>query len=298
MGWKSTYDSKVDPSGIKQNFTNINLSVHCCRYWKLTEWDYTNLSFPFWRLYYNTVDGASIHYKHQNIDLNAQKVVLIPPYTSFSTSLKNNQTERLSGNRIESVDELKILPQLGMVDHFFIHFNLGFQYDSIAPQFFVFDISKELNEELTTIRHSIIHTYEQINYQQSLQLYTLILKLVSKIDSSEWIGKTHDKRVVKVIEFIDVHYNENLTNEALANLAAMASNSFLRLFKKAMGVTLQRYLQKVRIEKALLEMHNSSMSIEQIALLCGFADRHHFSKVFKQVVGMPPGIFRQQKTYR
>ena len=93
-------------------------------------------------------------------------------------------------------------------------------------------------------------------------------------------------------------YAKTLMNDDLAAQAAMAPNSFLRLFRTEMGLTLQRYVQKVRIEKALMEMHNTNMSIEQIAMECGFSDRHHFSKVFKQVTGMPPGQFRQQKTYR
>ena len=298
MGWKSIYDSKVDPSGIKQHFTGINLTIHCCRYWKLAEWDYSNLSFPFWRLYYNSIEGASIQYKLTHVELNPSKVILIPPYTSFSTSLKNSHTERLSGNRIETVEELKILPKLGMIDHLFIHFNLGFQLDHLEPGFYVFDVNEARYLEIETIRHSIINSVEHLNSQQSLQVYALIIGLLACIDQNKWTVKNHDKRVIKVIEYIGEHYAETLMNEDLAAQVAMAPNSFLRLFKTEMGLTLQRYVQKVRIEKALMEMHNSNMSIEQIAIECGFSDRHHFSKVFKQVIGMPPGRFRQLKTYR
>ena len=298
MGWKSVYDSKIDPSGIKQHFTDINLKIDCCRYWKLAEWDYNNLSSPFWRLYYNSIEGASIKYKQQSVALTPSKVILIPPYTSFTTALSNSSTERLSGNRIESVEELNQLPRLGMIDHFFIHFHLGIQLDYLDPGFYVFDVNDALFEEIKTIRYAIINSVENIGYQQSLQLYALIIGLLAKIDQSKWTIKTHDKRVIKVVEFIGEHYTENLTNEELAKQVGMASNSFLRLFKTEMGITLQRYVQKVRIEKALMEMHNSNMSIEHIAMECGFSDRHHFSKVFKQVVGIPPGQFRQQKTYR
>lgn len=224
-------------------------------------------------------------------------MVLIPPHTSFSTSLKNSHTDRLSGNRIESVEELKQLPQLGMIDHLFIHFNLGFQLDHLEPDFYVFNVNEVLFDEIKTIRYSIIDSVEQIGYRQSLQLYALIIGLLSKIDQKKWTAKMHDRRVMKVIEFIGEHYAETLTNDHLAAMAAMATNSFLRLFKAEMGLTLQRFVQKVRIEKALMEMHNSNISIEQIALECGFSDRHHFSKIFKQLVGMPPGQFRQQKTY-
>lgn len=297
MGLISTFDFKFDPSGIKQEFKKINLNVHCCRYWKLSHWEYRDLSFSFWRLYYNTIEGASIQYKKEEISLNRSKVVLIPPFTSFSTSLKRNDNEGLRGSRIEKDIELDRLKADGMIDHLFIHFNLGFHFDYIKPGFYVFEVDEQMKKVLNQIRFSTIKTYQQIDFQQSLIIYALILKLVSGIETDLWKGKTDDTRILKIIEHIDVYYYDNLTNEYLARLVNMAPNSFLRLFREAMGITIQRYLQQVRINKSILEMHNSLSSIDQIAARCGFSDRHHFSKVFKRTIGISPGIYRQQKIY-
>lgn len=296
MGWKTVLDSKVDPSGIKQSFTKVDLVIHCCRYWKLSEWDFNNLSFPFWRLYYNSIAGASIQYKDQTIALNDEKIVLIPPYTPFSTALKNNGAERLSGNRIESIEELELIPGLNMIDHYFVHFNLGFQLDHLEPGFYVFKVNNELNSELKKLRYSLIHSVETISIEQTLGLHSLILKLIAQIDPQKWTLRSIDVRIKKVLEFVQVHYNEELSNDRLASLVSMATNSFLRLFKQEMAITLQQYVQKIRIEKASLELHNANLSIDQIATQCGFSDRHHFSKVFKRVVSVPPGQYRKSQT--
>jgi len=297
MGWKSTNDAKVDPSGIKQHFTDIGIKLHCCRYWKLNEWEFNNLSFPFWRLYYNTTQGARVSFKNKVVELNSDKVILIPPYTSFSTSLKQINTESLSGNRIASVEELSDIMEMGMVDHLFIHFNLGFQHDHLFPSIFEFNVDAQTQILLDEIRFSIIEQYTDLSSRLMLQIYSLILMHVSKIPAENWKQKTTDNRVLKVIDYIDLHFKESLSNEVLSERISMSPNSFLRLFKVTTGFTLQQYLQNKRIEKAILMMHhNQDAAIEQIAEKCGFSDRHHFSKVFKRIVKVAPAQYRKTQT--
>jgi AraC-like DNA-binding protein len=297
MGWKSNNEAKVDPSGVKQIFTEVGLKLHCCRYWKLNEWEFSDLSFPFWRLYYNSIEGARVSFKNIVVELNADKVILIPPYTSFSTSLKPINNESLSGNRIISVEELSNLKEMGMVDHLFIHFNLGFQYDHLYASIFEFRVDDQTQTLLDEIRYSVIDQYSDVSFQLTLQIHSLILQMVSKIPAESWKDKTSDNRVLKVIDFIDNHFKESLSNEILAEKAAMSPNSFLRLFKATTGFTLQQYLQNKRIEKAILMMHhNLDIAIEQIAEKCGFSDRHHFSKVFKRIVKVAPAQYRKTQT--
>jgi AraC-like DNA-binding protein len=298
MGWKSNNDSKVDPSGIKQHFTDIGIKLHCCRYWKLNEWEFSDLSFPFWRLYYNSIEGASVSFKNKIVELTANKVVIIPPYTSFSTSLKPINTESLSGNRIASVEELSAISEMGMVDHLFVHFNLGFQHDHLFPTIFEFNVDSQTQKLLDEIRFSIIEQYTDLPFKLMLQIYSLILMLVSKISAESWKEKTSDNRVLKVINYIEINFKNQLTNEILAEKATMSPNSFLRLFKTTTGFTLQQYLQNKRIEKAILMMHhNQDAAIEQIAEKCGFSDRHHFSKVFKRIVKVAPAQYRKTQTF-
>ena len=293
MEWNGSRNLKIDPSDIKQEITTINLQIHCCRYWKLTEWEFQNLSVPFWRIYYNTVQGAKVTFKKREIELTAEKILLIPPYTSFSTSLKEQKLERIKGNRITSIDELPYLQKKGMIDHLFIHFNFGFQYDHLQPAIFEFIVDHVLRDTIDKIRQDIIEEHRFLSFKQSLQIHTLITKLVNRIPSNCWNEKTTDNRVLKVIDYIDQHFAETLSNNRLAVKAAMAPNSFLRLFKSVTGSTLQQFVQQKRVEKAILMMHNQESTIDQIAEQCGFSDRQHFSKVFKRIVKLPPAQYRK-----
>jgi AraC-like DNA-binding protein len=295
MAFKITTDLKVDPSVIKQHFAAINIKIHCCRYWKLSEWEFNNLSFPFWRLYYNTIGGASILYNHEVINLDESKVVLIPPHTPFSTSLIHSNSENLAGSRIESQEEYSLLQKLNMIDHLFIHFNLGFHHDRVQPGIFCFSASEQVKPLLDEIRLSTILNINNFGFRQTMLVYQLIIQLVSQLPKEKWEGRDIDARVMRVINYIDLHYANNISNDALGEIAAMATNSLLRLFKGSTGVTLQQFIQNKRIEKAIILMHNQGASIDQIADACGFSDRQHFSKVFKRMVSIAPAQYRKMQ---
>ena len=298
MGLKPDNRTKADPSAIKQHFSNINVRIHCCRYWKLQEWEFRNMSFPFWRIYYNTIEGARIFFAQKEVALNQEVIVLIPPYTSFSTALRNGDKESLNGSHMKSMDEYAQLQALGMVDHLFIHFNLGFTLDQVEPDIYVFEINTGMRELLNTIRQYTLNGIGHFGFNETMILHRIIYRLVCLIPQEKRINRQIDNRILKVIEYIDHHYRDGLNNDHLARIAAMATNSYLRLFKQSTGVTLQQFVQNKRIEKAITQMHNQSGSIDQIAEWCGFSDRHHFSKVFKKQVGVAPGIYRKMHTIR
>jgi transcriptional regulator GlxA family with amidase domain len=65
------------------------------------------------------------------------------------------------------------------------------------------------------------------------------------------------------------------------------------LFREHTGQTPMQYLRRVRIERARLMLGNVDLSIKEIAGRCGFDDPYHFSRVFHQVDGLPPTLYRE-----
>jgi transcriptional regulator GlxA family with amidase domain len=82
-------------------------------------------------------------------------------------------------------------------------------------------------------------------------------------------------------------------NRALARLAGMNVNAFIRLFKSRTGFSLQAYSRTKRVERACDLLLHSDASLEQVAERSGFSDRYHFSRVFKKVRGISPARFRK-----
>ena len=74
------------------------------------------------------------------------------------------------------------------------------------------------------------------------------------------------------------------------------SVSWLRkLFKQQVGVSLNKYLTNLRINKAKALMC-SDLQIGDIAEMVGFQDQLYFSRVFKQSTGLSPREYKNQQT--
>lgn len=94
---------------------------------------------------------------------------------------------------------------------------------------------------------------------------------------------------------------ENIGNPELdvPFLAANMCISRSLLFKKVkaiIGVGIIDYVNKLRIERAVLLMNTTSMSISEISEIVGFSSLRYFSRVFKAMKGDVPSHYRKQNS--
>ena len=81
---------------------------------------------------------------------------------------------------------------------------------------------------------------------------------------------------------------------ALAKTIDLSVSHFARAFKASFGVTCHRWLTERRIERAQELLASTRVSLEEIASQSGFADQSAFTRVFRQFVGIPPGLWRRE----
>ncbi len=289
---------KGDPSNISQLFSGLNINLLCCRFWWLKNWESRNMSFPYWRIYWNKSCGGIISFAGKTIEMTPEQIILIPPYTAFSSRLKENiipiSGYSLEGGRVEEGITEADLVSDGAVLHLFIHFNLGMPYDFIAPQLFSFDVHQELCNDLEELSCSLRRNNEQLSVQSSLLIYKIIILAVSQISREFWNLVTTDQRILNVLREIEDHIPEELTNKRLAQVANMAVNSFARVFKEEIGVPPQQFVRERRVQKTSILLHHTGETIEEIARLSGFCDRFHLARVFKEVTSYSPAQYRKQ----
>ncbi|WP_430816379.1 helix-turn-helix domain-containing protein [Carboxylicivirga sp. RSCT41] len=96
-----------------------------------------------------------------------------------------------------------------------------------------------------------------------------------------------------MIKHIESHLTDDLSNPQLAEDANMATNAFTRLFARETCLPPQKYVKKKHIDKACILLHHSTLSIEEIATACGFADRYHFTHIFSQVTAYSPAKYKK-----
>lgn len=110
-------------------------------------------------------------------------------------------------------------------------------------------------------------------------------------------GYNHQQKVMHqlrtVLEYIDQHYNENLSLTELANLASMSNQHFCRIFKSTTGKRPVDYMNYLRINKAVTLLSESNLNITEVAMAVGFDDSNYFSRLFKKYQKTSPSAMRK-----
>jgi len=287
-----------DPSGRIQEFQEVLPRLLCCRYWWMAEWKSQQMSFPYWRLYWNRSGRAWIVY-NKTIYLEPNKVVLIPPNTPFASDIDlsrvpSNQLYSLKGGRVESAAMEEAMEAEGKVLHMFIHFTLGYPFDIISPDIFVFDITSTQQDLILSITRQLMDGQVKFEQTGSLELYSLLFSLLHQLPSSAWKNRKLDLRVLQGIRYMEQNIrNTEISNSQLALIGGMSVNAYARLFKEQTGYSPRKYLLRMRVEKSCNLLHHSDLSIEQIASACGFSDRYYFTRVFSRTMLASPGEYRR-----
>ncbi|NJD02155.1 MAG: helix-turn-helix domain-containing protein [Ruminiclostridium sp.] len=98
-----------------------------------------------------------------------------------------------------------------------------------------------------------------------------------------------------IIEFINKHFSEKIALKILANHLGYNKNYLCMRFKRETGMTINNYIQSYRIYKAKELITFSDYDLKQICEKVGFEDIHHFSRIFKNVEGIPPGLYKPKE---
>lgn len=100
-------------------------------------------------------------------------------------------------------------------------------------------------------------------------------------------------RINRVIDYIEKHIDMNLSLEDLARVANFSRFHFHRIFGAMVGETLNHFIQRIRIEKAAVQLiHHPQKSITEIALDCGFSGSSTFARAFKESFGISASQWR------
>ena len=106
--------------------------------------------------------------------------------------------------------------------------------------------------------------------------------------------REYERRVNRVMDYIQAHLADELTLESLAAVAAFSPFHFHRVFAAITGETLSDFIRRIRLERAasaLALLHDTS--VLEIALRYGFSSAATFARAFKRHFGMSATQWRE-----
>lgn len=126
------------------------------------------------------------------------------------------------------------------------------------------------------------------------ELYRLFDGLLQAQTNPSPSNHTHHDWMDNSIEYMHLHYTESIKIEELARLAGVNRTYYSTRFMQKTGVSPMQYLQKLRMAKGAQLLHDTSLSVTEIALSLGYPDLYSFTRAFKNYHGLPPSACRDR----
>jgi len=239
----------------------------------LENWNHQGVDSPFWRFYHNPKPGCFLRFHGKEIALEPSSCVLIPADTVFDC----------------------VGPVLAC--HLWLHFTVTRPGAAMPAEPIVIPLATGLktmiSEVISTHREPVSAARDHRLHHQSAALLHVAF---AHLDDNE--PKVMPEPLMEVLTLIHRAPHSDLSNAYLASRAGMSLERFIRNFREHLGRTPAAYVIATRIRAAEEALALTDKSIDQVAIECGFANRHYFSRIFSRAVGCGPAEFRLRQWKR
>ncbi len=162
---------------------------------------------------------------------------------------------------------------------------LCFPLSAIMKVYSLIDTLSTIKDGFYAVQQFLTILYE---LSKSEGARTLATSSYAKVDV-----ESDSRRVLKIKNYINKNYMEEIRLNALADLAGMSSSAFSRFFKLHTGKNLSDYIIEIRLGFASRALVDTSRSISEISFDCGFNNLSNFNRIFKKKKGCSPSEFRE-----
>ena len=134
-------------------------------------------------------------------------------------------------------------------------------------------------------------------YEVLVSLCALWLELcrVVTLPQAENPKNVVEERMSIFLRYIEQHFAQSLSLDALAKSAHVSKSECLRCFKAALQTAPYQYLMEYRLSKAAELLLDSDAPVGEIASRVGFSQASHFGKYFRKKTGISPSAYRKAR---
>ncbi|MFZ2658670.1 MAG: helix-turn-helix domain-containing protein [Victivallales bacterium] len=122
---------------------------------------------------------------------------------------------------------------------------------------------------------------------------TLLRNSKVKLETKQKLKASPEDKINEFCRFLETNFMYDINVEQAAKMTNFSRSHFHDVFASQKGTTLVKYLNAVRIRKAIGMLKDSDLSFDQTGSACGFKSLSHFYLVFRKETGKKPGDFRK-----
>ena len=253
------------------------------------DWHSTAHFHPFTEIFFIT-DGKGAFYLNDHI-VNVNKWDLI----IINSNCLHTEKSSLSDIPLEYI-------VLG-VDNLLLNFQESYSLTSNEQQIKLYEIMNFSKEKDLFLNYfnNLINEIENKEFNYEIICKSILNMLITHIIRSKtsllFIEESREKlnlECIKIKNYIDSHYSQNITLDFLSNLTYMNKFHLVHTFTKQIGLSPINYAINKRIQEAKNLLATTSYSIRDIASIVGFCNSSYFSQMFKKVTGVTPKNYRDE----
>jgi two-component system response regulator YesN len=151
-----------------------------------------------------------------------------------------------------------------------------------------FDINEFFSESL----------YKTLHAQETLEdIYTWFTQVVfPEIDANlNVIQQSRQQQIAqKTLLYIHENYKHDINLQFISDQFGISPSHLSRIFKEEANMNFIDYIIEYRMQKATEMLAHTDLPIKDIAESLCYSTVQNFSRIFKQIIGVPPGEYRKQ----
>ena len=207
-------------------------------------------------------------------------------------------------------------------DAYIITLTEGFLRENVHPE--IFDefpfllaeivppkrVTAEIYVEIETIYRQIFKEFHRPSIYQKKLLGNLFVVLLLKIKENFWqdynpiLEGDRNSQIVQSFKqllakqfsgLLDEDFEYRVLAQDYASMLNLHPNYLNNVIKSKTGKTVHQWITRRLISSGKSLIKNTSLSIKEISIRCGYSEPNHFSRFFKQHTGLTPSAFRKKK---
>lgn len=263
----------------------------------------TDEEFPI-QMFLNQIRNKGKYFQvhwHEHIELH----YVLNGVTRFYINQKTIEAGKGSLVVVNSNELHEGVSKTARMDACVIIFEMEAFSQELAHQNIIFQSLIEEDEEIKRLIPGIYQEYDQKQLGFKLSAKGMLFQLLAYLirnyavevlsESANMKRKRNLDRLNTVVQYIQEHYTEQITNAQLAEAIHLSEDRFNHLFKESFGTSPLNYINEIRLKKAMHLLKKNEFTVSEAAIAVGFQDFNHFGRLFRKMYGCTPSSIRNQK---
>ncbi len=287
---------------IKALFDKMEIDIlNIERYRVGSEWNHRNINSPYTRLYMILDGKGYVTLNKKEYLLERGYLYLLPAFTNIDLSCPDTFLHYYIHFTTELENGLNVF-QMSNFYHKIIakEHNIS---ESIFDRLIELNPNLELQERDATKRiyQSILERARKLTVEKSVSnviesnglIRLLLAAFMDKTSGTDNSLVTSGlSKIQPALIYIHQNLDKLITLEDLAKVVDLNPSYLSDVFSKTIGISPIKFINRRRIENAQELLLGTRLTLYEIARKVGFSDEYYFSRMFKKIVGQPPGKYR------